>query len=129
MILGSMKDVFLTRAKEMFVFDCHVGGFEPHAVQAYRSALASFIRFTGNIQVRQLTPDHLELYIANLYDGPDVDDDHRGRVMSQYVMIQTWIHWMESQQSITERSSTIDRPVDLEQIFPPRAVYRLAHCE
>ncbi len=129
MIFGSMKEVFLVQAKEMFVFDCRVSGFDLQAVNAYRTVINDFIRFAGNIKVSQLTPDHMEMYFANLCDGPCEGVDHASRVMSQYAMIQTWIRWMRVQTFITERADSVDRPVDLEQIFPPRSVQRLAHCE
>lgn len=129
MIIGSMKEVFLTRARDMFVFDCHVGGFDRQAVNAYRNALDSFIRFTGDIRVRQLTPDHVEMYIVNLFDGPSEGEQHQNLVMSQYAMIQTWIRWMYSQKFITERAGSIDRPIHLDHLFPPRSAKRLAHGE
>ena len=129
MNIGSMKEVFLTRARDMFVFDCHVGGFDRQAVNAYRTALDSFIRFTGDIRIRQLTPDHVEMYVANLFDGPNEGQEHHNFVMSQYAMIQTWIHWMYSQKFLTDRSSNTLPPPYFAHLFPPRSARRLAHCE
>ena len=129
MIFGSMKEVFLVRAMEMFLFDCFVAGFDSHSLSAYRCVLKAFIYFAGNIKVKQMTPHHVELYVSSLCDGPDEEDANSIHVMSQYAMIQTWVHWMHAQSSITERTDSLNRPVDLEQIFPPHSARRLAHCE
>lgn len=129
MIFGSMKEVFLTRARDMFVFDCYVGGFDPQAVNAYRRALDAFICFTGNIRVRQLAPDYVEMYIANLLDGPHEAEEYDRLVMTQYAILQTWIHWMYSQKFVTERETSMERPIDLTHLFPPRSARKLAHCE
>lgn len=129
MIFGSMKEVFLAQAREMFVFDCHVGGFDSQALTAYRNVLDAFISFTGNIQIKHLTPDHVEVYVANLFDGPNEGEDHTRMVMTQYAIIQTWIHWMYSQKFVTERETSMDRPIDLTHLFPPRSARKLAHCE
>ena len=112
MIIGSLKEVFLTRARDVFLFDWRVAGVDPDVVDEYRAVLNSFIRFAGDIRVRQLKPDHIQLYIANLSDGPGEGDEHEQLVMNQYVVIHTWIHWMYSQKFITERSA--------DAIGPPR---------
>jgi hypothetical protein len=91
--------------------------------------LDAFIRFTGNIQIKHLTPDHVEVYVANLFDGPNEWEDHTRMVMTQYAIIQTWIHWMYSQKFVTERETSMDRPIDLTHLFPPRSARKLAHCE
>ena len=114
MIIGSLKEVFLTRARDVFLFDWRVAGVDPDVVDEYRAVLNSFIAFAGDIRVRQLKPDHIQLYLANLSDGPGEGDEHEQLVMSQYVVIHTWIHWMYSQKFITERSAYPVRPPRLE---------------
>lgn len=114
MIIGSLKEVFLTRARDVFLFDWRVAGVDPDVVDEYRAVLNSFIRFAGDIRVRQLKPDHIQLYIANLSDGPGEGDEHEQLVMNQYVVIHTWIHWMYSQKFITERSADAIRPPRLD---------------
>ena len=114
MIIGSLKEVFLTRARDVFLFDWRVAGVDPEVVDEYRAVLNSFIRFAGDIRVRQLKPDHIQLYIANLSDGPGEGEEHEQLVMSQYVVIHTWIHWMYSQKFITERSADAIRPPRLD---------------
>ena len=127
MIIGSMKEVFLNHSKELFLFDCRVGGMDPETVHAYQDVLRSFIRFTGDIKVRQLTPDHVRMYIANLSDGPYDGQEHNDIVMSQYAVIQTWIHWMYAQKLIIERDSSYVTAADLTSLFPIRQTRRLPH--
>jgi hypothetical protein len=118
MIIGSLKEVFLTRSRDLFLFDWRVAGVDPQVVDEYRAVLNSFIRFSGDVQVRQLTPDHIRLYLANLSDGPGEGDEHERLVMSHYVMLHTWIHWMYSQKFITARSSDAVGPPRLDRHTP-----------
>lgn len=127
MILGSMKEEFLTRAKDVFLFDCRVAGLDPEAIRAYREVLGSFIHFTGHIRVRQLKPDHVRMYIAHLSDGPSEGDDHDHLVMTRYAMIHTWIHWMYVQKFLTERAAGLLKPPGLTSLFPSRLTWGLAH--
>lgn len=127
MIIGSMKEVFLTRSKDVFLFDCQVARMEPDAIQTYRDVLGAFICFTGDIRVRQLTPDHIQMYIANLSDGPSEGEEHDQLVMSQYAMIHTWIHWMYIQKFINERDGGAVKPPSLTTLFPSRINWSLAH--
>ena len=128
MIIGSMKEVFLTRSKEIFLFDFRIAGLDPQTIDAYQEVLDSFIHFTGDIRVRQLTPDHVGMYIANLSDGPYESEEHNDWVMSEYSVIQTWIQWMYSQKFITERASELAHPPDLIDLFPARSIRGLAYC-
>jgi len=125
MILGSMREVFLSRAKDIFLFDCRIAGWDSQTASMYNVVLCSFIRFTGDIQVMQLTPDHVRLYIANLADGPNEGDDHDRAVISQYAMIQMWIHWIYSQRLVIERTSEIVKDLHLGDLFPMQFARRL----
>lgn len=118
MIFGSMKEVFLSRARDIFLFDCRVAGLDPQAIVAYREVLDSFILFTGDLRIRQLTPDHVNLYIDNLSDGRYDAEEHKLSVMSQHLMIQTWIQWIFSQKFVTERSGRQNKPPT--NLFPSR---------
>ena len=118
MIIGSMKEVFLSRARDIFLFDCRIAGWDSQAVTAYNDVLCSFIRFTGDIRVMQLTPDHVRMYIANLSDGPNDGEEHDRLVMSEYAMIQMWVHWMYAQRLVTERTSAFVKPPRLIDLFP-----------
>ena len=126
MILGSMKEVFLTSARDAYLFDCRVAGQEPEVLSVFQNVLGSFIRFTGDIQIRQLTPDHVRMYIANLSDGPSEGQEHDELVMSQYAIIQTWIHWMYVQKFITERTSDASQLPSLTSLFPSRITWSLS---
>jgi hypothetical protein len=126
MILGSMKEVFLSCARDMYLFDCRVARLEDEVLGAYRDVLESFIRFTGDIRIRQLTPDHVRLYIANLSDGPYEGEEHDNLVMSQYAVIQTWIHWMYVQKFVNERDGGLVKHPGLTSLFPSRINWRLS---
>ena len=128
MIIGSLKEVFLTRARDIFLFDCPVGGLDAQALRTSRDVLSSFIHFTGDIQVKQLRPDHVGLYIANLSDGPNEGEEHALMVTSHYDIIQTWIHWMYSQKFITERASRFVKPPRLTNLFSSGLTRSLTHC-
>jgi hypothetical protein len=127
MIIGSLKEVFLTRSVNAYLFDCRVAGMEPEVVRAYQLVLCSFIRFTGDIRVRQLTPEHVRMYVANLSDGPNEGEEYEDYVMSHYAVIQTWIHWMYVQKYVTERDIGSVKPPALTSLIPSRITWSLAH--
>lgn len=104
MKLGSLKEVFLGRARDIYLFDCRVAGLDPETMSAYRIVLASFIRFTGDILVKELTPEHVRVYIANLSDGPSEGEQHLRSVISHYAVIHEWIRWLCAQKFLTERT-------------------------
>ncbi len=59
MNFGSMKEVLLTRAKDIFLFNCRVAGLDSQSVSAYRDVLCSFVHFTGDMLVKELTASHV----------------------------------------------------------------------
>lgn len=128
MILGSMKEVNLTCAKEIFLFDNRVAGWDAQDLSAYYESLSSFIRFTGNIQVKKLTADHVHLYIANLSDGPSEGDEHDRWVMLQYAMIHSWLQWIYAQNLINERPSSLDKSPRLTGLFSSKRIRSLPYC-
>jgi hypothetical protein len=89
MKIESLKEVFLTKAKDTFLFDCRVANVDPQTMSAFHDVLTSFIRFTGDILVRELTPDHVRIYIDNLSDGPSEGEEHTRTVMSHYAVIES----------------------------------------
>jgi hypothetical protein len=123
-----MKEVNLTRAKEIFLFDCRAAGWDARALSTYYDVLSSFILFTGNIRVKQLTPDHMRLYISNLSDGPSEGEEHDRLVMCQYAMIQTWLHWIYSQHLIHERPSGFVKHPRLTNLFSSMRMRSLPYC-
>ena len=114
----SMKEALLTQAKNNFLFDCRVAGLDSQTLGAYREVLGAFVRFTGNILVKELTPDHVRLYIDNLSDGPSEGDQHTLSVINHYAMIHTWVRWLYAQKFITERTSSHVRLPRLTTHFP-----------
>jgi hypothetical protein len=127
MIIGSLKEVFLSSSRDTFLFDLRLAGMDSEARSAYKDVLDSLIRFTGDIRVRQLTPDHINMYITNLSDGPTEGQDHDELVMSQYAVIQTWIHWMYVQKYVIERDGGSVKPPALTSLIPSRITWSLAH--
>ena len=104
MKFGSMKEVFLSNARDTYLFDCRVAGLDAQTMNACRTVLGSFIRFTGNIRVKQLTPDHVRMYIANLSDGPSEGEEHIRTVINHYTIIHDWVRWLYAQKFITRRN-------------------------
>jgi hypothetical protein len=103
MKIGSMKEVLLTNARNIFLFDSQVAGLDAQTLNAYRDVLGSFIQFTGNILVKDLTPDHVRWYINNLSDGPSEGEEHTRTVIYHYAVIHEWIRWLYAQKFVTER--------------------------
>lgn len=110
MKIGSMKEVLLSNAQAIYLFDCRVAGLDAQTLNEYRQALRSFIRFTGDILVKDLTPDHVRIYIDNLSDGPSEGEEHIRAVINHYAMIHTWIRWLYAQKFVVERSSSLVKP-------------------
>lgn len=110
MKIGSMKEVFLTSARDTYLFDCQVAGLDAQTISIYRTVLGSFIRFTGNIQVKQLRPDHVRMYIANLSDGPSEGEEHIRTVINHYSVIHDWVRWLYAQKFVDSRNNDFARP-------------------
>lgn len=109
MNFGSMKEVLLTRAKDVFLFNCRVAGLEPQTVSAYRDVLCSFVQFTGDMLVKELTASHVRAYIATFDNGSCQREEH-SRLMNHYAVIHAWIRWLHVQERITERVSGFMKP-------------------
>jgi hypothetical protein len=110
MKIGSMKEVLLSNAQAIFLFDCRVAGLDSQTLSEYREVLSSFVSFTGNILVKELTPDHVRIYIDNLSDGPTEGEEHIRAVLNHYAMIHTWIRWLYAQKFLVERSHSFSKP-------------------
>jgi hypothetical protein len=117
MKIGSMKEVLLSKAGDIFLFDCQVTGLDSETLHAYRNVLGSFVNFTGNVLVKDLTPDHVRLYIADLSDGPSEGEEHTRMVITHYAIIDEWIRWLYAQESLIERIDPV-RPPNLSELFP-----------
>lgn len=116
MKIGSLKEVLLSDAKSTFLFDCRVAGLDAPILNAYHQVLGLFIEFTGNIKVKDLTPDHVRLYINNLSDGPNEGEEHTRVVINHYTLIHDWIRWIYAQKFVTERSQSTFTP-ELQTLF------------
>jgi hypothetical protein len=122
-----MKEEFLSSARNIFLFDCQVAGLEAQLLNAYRDVLGCFIEFTGDIQVKDLSPDHVRLYINNLSDGPNEGEEHTRVVISHYSLIHDWIRWLYAQKFVTERSHGTFTP-HLSSLFPLMSKKILPFC-
>jgi len=118
MKFDSMKEVFLTQAKDVFLFDCRVVGLDLEVRRSYRNVLGAFVHFTGDIMVKELTPEHVRVYIDNLSDGPSEGEQHSISVINHYAIIHTWIRWLYAQKFVTERTSGYVKPLRLTDRFP-----------
>ena len=127
MKLESMKEEFLSNARNIFLFDCQVAGLDAQMLNAYRDVLGLFIEFTGNIQVKDLTPDHVRLYINNLSDGPNEGEEHTHVVISHYSLIHDWIRWLYAQKFVTERGNSSFIP-HLSALFPLVSKRIVTYC-
>jgi hypothetical protein len=127
MKLESMKEEFLSSARNIFLFDSQVAGLDAPLLNAYRDVLGHFIDFTGDIQVKDLTPDHVRLYINNLSDGPNEGEEHTRVVISHYSLIHDWIRWLYAQKFVTERSNSAFTP-HLSSLFPLMSKKILPFC-
>ena len=127
MKLESMKEVLLSNARNVFLFDCQVAGLDAQILNAYRDVLGLFIEFTGNILVKDLTPDHVRLYINNLSDGPNEGEEHTQVVISHYSLIHDWIRWLYAQKFVMERTTSFFVP-HLSSLFPLISKKILPYC-
>lgn len=128
MKLGSMKEVFLREARNIFLFDSQAVGLDAQTLNAYREILGLFIEFTGNILVKDLTPDHVRLYINNLSDGPNEGEEHTRMVFSHYAVIHEWVRWLYAQKFVTERIPGEVKP-RLTDLFPvPSSKRIVTYC-
>ena len=127
MKLESMKEEFLSNARNIFLFDCQVAGLDAQLLNAYHDVLGLFIEFTGNILVKDLTPDHVRLYINNLSDGPNEGEEHTQVVISHYTLIHDWVRWLYVQKFVTDRSGSFFIP-HLSSLFPLRTAKILPYC-
>lgn len=116
MKIGSLKEELLSDARSTFLFDCRVAGLDAPMLNAYHQVLGLFIEFTGNIKVKDLTPDHVRLYINNLSDGPNEGEEHTRTVINHYTLIHDWIRWIYAQKFVTERSQSTFTP-ELQTLF------------
>ena len=123
----SMKEELLSNARNIFLFDCQVAGLDAQILNAYRDVLGLFIEFTGNILVRDLTPDHVRLYINNLSDGPNEGEEHTRVVISHYTLIHDWVRWLYAQKFVTERSHNSFVP-HLRTLFPLMSKRIVTYC-
>ena len=116
MKFDSMKEALLSQAKDIFLFDCRVAGLELEVLRSYRNVLGAFVLFTGDITVKELTPEHVRVYIDNLSDGPSEGEQHTISVINHYAIIHTWIRWLYAQKFVTERMNS--------DVKPPRLIDR-----
>jgi hypothetical protein len=123
-----MKEELLSNAKNIFLFDSQVAGLDAQTLNAYHDVLTSFVYFTGDIFVKDLTPDHVRLYINNLSDGPSEGEEHTRTVISHYAVIHEWVRWLYAQKFVIERIPG-DVSFHLNDLFPvPSSKKILTYC-
>jgi hypothetical protein len=128
MKIGSLKEELLSNAKTIFLFDSQVAGLDAQTLNAYDEVLGSFVQFTGNIFVKDLTPDHVRLYINNLSDGPSEGEEHTRKVISHYAVIHEWVRWLYAQKFAAERIPG-EVKSNMRDLFPvPSSKKILTYC-
>lgn len=126
MLLGVPREMRLTSARDTFLLDCRAAGFSARRVRIYAGVLASFIQSVGDMKVRELGPDHVRLYIADL-------SDRQGRLsrksatrllMQHYAIVRSWVRWMYAQKMIEQRAADPPSPRGIpgRQILPQNGV-------
>jgi hypothetical protein len=117
MLLGVPREVRLTSARETFLLDCRAAGCSARKVRIYGDVLTSFIKSVGDMKVRELGPDHVRLYIADLSDrqGQLGRESSARLLMQHYAIVRNWVRWMYAQKMIEQR--TTDPPAP--RRFPP----------
>ena len=123
MMLGVPREVRLTSAKETFLLDCRAAGLSQKTLRAYRDVLTSFVNSVGDMLVRELGPDHVRLYIADLADRKGRYNDNDGKfsshsLMKHYAVVRTWVRWMYAQNIISERITDYVKPPRLSSRLP-----------
>jgi hypothetical protein len=62
--------------------------------------------------VRELGPDHVRLYIADLADQQVQSGVHNASphvLLAHYSVVRSWVRWMYAQKMITDRSIVVDQ--------------------
>lgn len=123
MTLGVPREVHLTSAKNTYMLDCKAAGLSPKTMRSYKDVLNAFIAFTGDMLVRELGPDHVRMYIADLTDRTGRYEENEGKfsshsLMKHYAVVRTWIRWMYAQKIITERVTDYVKPPRLSSRLP-----------
>jgi site-specific recombinase XerD len=114
MYIGFMGEMSLSEVTDIFLFECRIAGWSLQTRRRYRDVLTKFIKFTGNITVQDLKPDHVRAYIADL-----ADCTRHSSLAKHYAVIRTWIRWLYAQKNLTE--SRVEAPR-----FPARSFWFLA---
>jgi site-specific recombinase XerD len=121
MMLGVPREVRLTSAKQTFMLDCKAAGLSPKTLRGYNDVLNSFIAFAGDMLVRELGPDHVRFYIAELSDRAGHYEGEKfssHSLMKHYAVVRTWVRWMYAQKIITDRVTDFVKPPRLSSRLP-----------
>jgi site-specific recombinase XerD len=91
-------------ALEKFLLACRAEAKSPKTLRSYQDILKCFVNFVGDMQVDELTPDHIRGYIAELSTRPGVHGQFSTHsVHKHYSVVRTFIRWMYDQRMIKER--------------------------
>ncbi len=119
--LGVPRDRHLTSAKDTWLLDCKAAGLSPKTIRGYKDALNAFIKFAGDMLVRELGPDHVRLYIAHLSDLPgryEGENTTSSTLLKHYAVVRTWVRWMYAQKIIEDRITDYVKPPRLADRLP-----------
>ena len=99
MKIGFMKDLRLSEVRDIFLLDCQAADLKSTSICRYRKVLTDFIQFTGDITVQELKPDHVRMYLAELF----AQKLSKEIVAKRYRIVRMWIRWLYAQKLLTER--------------------------
>ena len=122
MNIGFPRDARLTSAKKTFILDCKAAHLTRKTLRANRDVLTAFVNFVGDIAVKELTPDHVRLYITHLAERPRRHDGNKVSSRSlarHYAVIRTWIRWLYAQKLIEQRIVDLAKSPRLAKSIPP----------
>ena len=117
---GVPRDMLLSNAKETFLLDCRAAGLAAKTMRAYRDVLTSFIKFAGDMKVREAGAGSRPVLHRRAggpgghYEGEKFSSHS---MMKHYAVIRTWIRWLYAQKILEERI--------IDQVKPPRLSTRL----
>jgi integrase/recombinase XerD len=110
-----MKELRLAVVKQNYMLDNRAARLSPKTLRAYSDTLQAFIKFTGDITVLELAPDHLRQYIAQMIESCRFSPH---TVAKHYAVIRTWVRWMYAQKIIADRITDYVKPPRLPKTLP-----------
>ena len=109
----------LRPAIENYLLTCKAENKAPKTIRGYHDTLYAFLKFTGDIELLDLKPVHIQKYMASL-------QDHQGRkgpmsshsMHKYYSVLRTFCRWLFVQSEIRSVPTQLLRPPRLSSDLP-----------